>query len=526
MSLPLDLPAYSSSGAIALLAIFCLAFLGWLQGRRGLRLPPGPTALPIIGNLHQLPTEYSHEVFANWASKYGDLIYAKMFRTPLLIINTPEIAYDLLTKRSATYSGRINSTLMNDLVGWDSSLIFMNYGERFKKHRRWMHEAFQTKMSLMDFRPLQRREVDLLVAGLSETPHAFSTHIQRFAAALILEPAYGRTVTSMDDEYVKLVNTVNHTLAMAGNAGITLVDFFPILKYVPGWMPGAMFKRRAAAGKALVRQLLDLPYESVVKNMVRDALSTSGVALPSFVATLIETISGKDGLDETNKEDVKGAASILYGAGAATTNSVLLAFFLMMVLYPEVQAKAQQEISRVVGSERLPEYDDRESLPYLESLLREVYRWCCPVPLGIPHLATADNEYRSYHIAKETVVIANIWSMTRDENVFPEPETFRPERFENMAIYTTELTDPRNLIFGFGRRICPGQQFADANIWLALANILASIDIRRVRGADGNEITPVPMFRINSSLERHVEPFVCEIRGRSGEAKHAVVDFP
>ena len=123
---------------------------------------------------------------------------------------------------------------------------------------------------------------------------------------------------------------------------------------------------------------------------------------------------------------------------------MMLAFLLAMTVYPKVQRKAQKEIAHVVGKDRLPSFDDRGSLPYLECILTELYRyehsmssdfriltfavdsWACPVPLGtvfvlssgydvddvstgIPHLATADDEYRGYHITKGTVIISNIW---------------------------------------------------------------------------------------------------------------------
>ncbi|KAH9934613.1 cytochrome P450 monooxygenase, partial [Amylocystis lapponica] len=514
MSFSLNWAAYS--GAFALLAVYYIVHLIQLRGRRGLRLPPGPTGLPLIGNIHQLPTTYAHEIFARWASKYGkfapdiqlhvnllvawdigDLVYAKMFTTPMLIIGSPQVVHDLMVKRSSVYSGRLYSTIHREMLGWDTSLVFMDYGDQLRKHRKWLHDAFGAKSALTNLRPLQRREVDLLVAGLSKTPDAFLTHIRRYASALMLEPAYGSVVTSMDDQFVQFGEAAMAAMSATGAPGTMLVDFFPILKHVPAWMPGAHLRKHTDAGKVTIRQLMDIPYKFVINNMA------SGTALPSFTATLVDKMSGEHGVPTGDEEEIKGAASILYGAGQATTHSMTLAFVMAMVLHPEIQEKAQQEIYRVIGTNRLPEPDDRDSLPYVESILKEVYRWGCPVPLGIPHCTTADDEYHGYYIAKGTVVIANIWAMTRDETVFPEPEIFRPERFEKMATFTSELTDPRNLVFGFGRRICPGQSYADASVWLAITNILATLQISKARDADGKEITPVVAY--NSGLERHLE---------------------
>ena len=98
-----------------------------------------------------------------------------------------------------------------------------------------------------------------------------------------------------------------------------------------------------------------------------------------------------------------------------------------MVLYPEVQKKIQAEIDAVVGPNRLPDFQDRHSLPYINASLKELLRWHLVLPLGglssiimatpiltssegVPHMATNDDEYNGYYIPKGTVVIGNGWS--------------------------------------------------------------------------------------------------------------------
>jgi cytochrome P450 len=80
-----------------------------------------------------------------------------------------------------------------------------------------------------------------------------------------------------------------------------------------------------------------------------------------------------------------------------------------MTLYPEVQRKAQEEIDAVVGTHRLPNIDDRDSLPYIDSLLKEVLRWGPATPLAGPHRVTRDDEHDGYFIPEGTSVIVNVW---------------------------------------------------------------------------------------------------------------------
>ena len=80
--------------------------------------------------------------------------------------------------------------------------------------------------------------------------------------------------------------------------------------------------------------------------------------------------------------------------------NALSTFYLAMRQHPEVQLKAYEEIQRVVGSHRLPDYEDRPSLPYVEAVYREVMRWMPVTPIGVPHCATSDDVYNGYFIPK------------------------------------------------------------------------------------------------------------------------------
>ena len=84
-------------------------------------------------------------------------------------------------------------------------------------------------------------------------------------------------------------------------------------------------------------------------------------------------------------------------------------FFLAMVLHPQVQLKAREEIDRVVGDNRLPTVRDRENLPYIEAVLKEVFRFHPIAPMGLPHLVTEDDFYEGYLIPKGAIIVPNIW---------------------------------------------------------------------------------------------------------------------
>lgn len=161
-----------------------------------------------------------------------------------------------------------------------------------------------------------------------------------------------------------------------------------------------------------------------------------------------------------------------------------------MMLHPEIQKKAQQEVDAVVSREgRLPKLTDRSSMPYLESILKEVLRWAPASPIGIFHANTVDDVYEGYFIPAKSTIIGNIWAMMHDESVYPDPFTFNPDRFLE-GNGRSPQADPREYVFGFGRRVCPGQHVGEASIFIQMALALATVTITKPLDDSGKVIEP------------------------------------
>ena len=95
------------------------------------------------------------------------------------------------------------------------------------------------------------------------------------------------------------------------------------------------------------------------------------------------------------------------------THGSLATFFLAMTRHPEVLQKAQEEMDRVVGRDRLPTFADRDALPYLNALLEELYRWRPGISLALPHRLMAHDDYRGFDIPAGCMVMPNIWCAMR-----------------------------------------------------------------------------------------------------------------
>ncbi|KAM4066289.1 cytochrome p450 [Hirsutella rhossiliensis] len=191
----------------------------------------------------------------------------------------------------------------------------------------------------------------------------------------------------------------------------------------------------------------------------------------------------------------------------------MAAFFLAMVMFPEVQHRAQEELTRVIGTDRLPGPADRASLPYIDSMVKEVYRWSPIGPMGLVHVAEVDIDYDGYLIPRGSYILPAIWWFCHDPAVYAQPSCFDPERY----LDPRNEPDPKSVTFGFGRRICPGRYFADSVIFLSIAQSLAVFDIKEAVDTKG--------LAIEARLEgqpgtiNHPKKFPYRIVPRS--AKHA-----
>ncbi|KAF7346386.1 O-methylsterigmatocystin oxidoreductase [Mycena sanguinolenta] len=476
--------------------------------RRHLPFPPGPPPYPLIGNLRDLPTKLSWLTYIKWGRQYSsDVVHASALGQHVVVVNSIKAAVELFEKRAYIYSDRPVITMI-ELMGWDFNLGFMPVGDRWRKHRRMLQQNFRRDMS-RNYHSIQLKKIRQLLRELLSSPQDFREHLKTLAAAVIMATLYGYEVQPGNDHFVALSENAVRKLSQAVFPGAVAVNTFPILRYLPSWMPGAGFQRFAAESRQLTKEMREVPFDFVKRNM-RDGLDSK-----SIVARLLEANQAHGRHDEAA---IQEATAVAYAAGADTTVSALASFFLAMAVHPDIQSKAQAEIDTVIGHHRLPGFEDRPSLPFVEALYREVLRWKPVLPLGVAHASSANDIYNDYFIPKGATVISNIWAMTRDESIYPDPERFDPNRFFTADGKLND--DPVTLAFGFGRRICVGRHNADATVWATIVSVLSMFNIAKAKDDTGKEIDIDPNY--SDAMISHPLPFPCSIIPRSETAKSLV----
>lgn len=500
----------------------------WLWRRRifvqrrskGFPLPPGPRRKPLIGNLLDIPRFCAWHKFLEWKEQYGELVYVEVLGSQILVLNSLEAVSDLLESRPANYSDRPTFTMLGELMELDNSMPLLQYSDpSWKKQRKVAHLALS---------PEAVRTYDLVadnvvkyVDSLLDKPDDFAPQLRLATGRIIMSVIYGLPVDTPDDLYITHAESTMEMIGKAMVPGTFLVDLIPPLKHLPAWLPFNNIHKVAASGRAQILELVTRPYEHVKRERER------GTAHSSFTSDCLDKSEASDPTARAEMEHViLWAAGSMYGAGGESSYSTTMSFILAMAMFPQVQAKLKEEVLRVVGDDRLPTLHDRDSMPYTNAAVKEATRWRPALPLSIARRTKTADFYKGYYIPEDTIVLPNVWAISKDDKSGISPEEFAPERHLAGCVKETSI-DPYSYVFGFGRRVCPGKYLGDNILFLLLSNIVFAVNISKKLDANGKEIPLPPSY--SPGLVSFPEHFEVNISPSSKAAisviKERVVQF-
>ncbi|KAH7922956.1 cytochrome P450 [Leucogyrophana mollusca] len=493
----------------------------------GLPFPPGPPRIPFLGNVLAVKMNNIRPwlTYTEWGKKYGDIVYSRILGQHYIIINSAEVAKALLAQRYWIYSDRPGVATYN-LFGLGKITIALGHNDQWRLHRRLFHQTLRPE-AMVRYQDLQLQKARELIVNILEEKNPLAgpeNHFNTFSASVILSIVYGYDAKQLDDPVVigvwKLLTTFSDELYAERAA---LLSAFPSLASLPAWLPGMGFKRKGLVCQRLMDEVAGIPFDHVKEQVA------SGVAPSSMVADFLQDESKKlvdGGQWQALEDEMKMVGASVALGGAETVSSTLLSLILALLLYPEVQKKACAEIDAVVGPDRLPSFEDRPSLPYIEAILREIMRWNPVGPLGVPHSTNTSDIYKGYYIPKGSIVIYNVWGMSRATSDPCDPVHFNPDRhFLPNGELSSEHVYTNNPGFGFGRRACPGRFFAETSTWAGVVTMLATLHFEKAKDAQGRDVEVRNEFTTGITL--HPVPFRCSIKVRSAEREgeiRALVD--
>jgi cytochrome P450 len=439
--------------------------------------------------------------FSDWSKRYGAMLRLNIAGKHHIIVSSEEIANDLLRERGTIYSSREQLPMAAQLVSGNLRPLFLPYGDTWRNVRKLMHNLTSSTIA-KTYEPLQEQESLRAIRDLTYEPESYETWFERYAAGLIMRLAYSKPVQTGKESYVKQILKVVHTVERVASPGAYLVDTIPALMWLPEWL--APFKRE---GRRLHRQESEL-----FKNLLQEGIKTS--QSDQKVENFCSKWYNSRETYGLNDDQAAYAIGTLFEAGAGTTAAAMMSFMLAMTLYPEEFRKLQEEVDEVVGADRLPCFEDMSSLPRVRAVAKEVLRWRPVTAGGLPHMLTKDDTYKMEHgrsvlLKAGTNVHPVQWSIHREPVRYPNAESFRPERWleKGWPTFKEPLTQYPNLqnfsAFGFGRRICPGQNIAERSLYILISRVAWACHITQKRDQSGNPLPPpkydyVPGFNVSS----------------------------
>lgn len=503
-----------------------------------LRLPPGPTPLPFLGNKFIIPTSSPWIQFEKWSHIYGPIFTLWIGRRPTMIISDPNVAADLLEKRSVKFSSRPRFVVMGELYWDNAGILVQPYGKEWQTRRRMLHQALNPS-ALRLYKPVQEAEAARLCATILRNPRCYEGLIDRFTASVVFSIAYGHRIDSMDSKIIRERLDYMQYSASLNVPGKFLAESIPWLKYIPNFLAPwkAEIQHHGRGEAAMNLRLLDQ-----VKDDIRNASSPEKVP-DSLTKLLLESReSDPQTAGALSERDFSFVPASLFGAGSDTTASTLCSAILMLVTNPQAQAAAHAELDHVVGLSRLPNFADETNLPYIKALCNETLR-IRPVAVlgGTPHANSVADTYDGYFIPKGTTILSNSWAINLNPSYYPNPHHFNPLRFLTADLKTLSYLPffpPADLeeasaskshpakeghsSFGWGRRICPGAGLAQNSLFIALARLLWTFEFKPELEKNGFP-RQYDTFAYTQGFNIRPQPFECGIRIRSEQHREILM---
>ncbi|CAI9601556.1 unnamed protein product [Staurois parvus] len=486
--------------------LVCLEACMWVRNHGQKRGPPGPFPWPFVGNAMQLG-QAPHLTFCKMTQRYGNVFKIRLGNHDIVVLNGSSTIREALVKHSSEFAGRPNFTSFKIISG-GKSMAFGGYSDLWKVQKRIAHttlRAFstinaETKKQFEHHVASEVQDLIQVYLHLSSGGQYFDPYHECTVAVanVMCALCFGKRYSHDDQEFKALVGR-NDKFGQTVGAG-SLVDIMPWLQAFPNPV------------RSLYRSFKDLNIEffDFVKSKVSRHRETYKPEVTRDMSDAFIGVIEHGSGASLDKDYVEGTVTDLLGAGQDTNSTALAWIILLLIKYPHIQQKLQDEIDRVVGQDRMPTAEDKTQLSYVQAFIYEALRFSSFVPLTIPHSTTSNVIIDGFCIPKDTVVFVNQWSVNHDGTTWNNPDIFDPERFLDEHRQLNRDLTYEVMIFSMGKRRCIGDQLSMLQMFLFTTIMLHQLSFH------ANPKEELTMDCINGLALKPV-PYTVTVRAR----KHA-----
>ncbi|KAK3100020.1 hypothetical protein FSP39_013576 [Pinctada imbricata] len=441
-------------GLLNLQTVLVSTFFGLLTyytyQRLKYRQPPGPWALPIIGN---------------WKGP-----------SRAVFLNSLEVVIEAMVKRKADFASRPMLNSFGELSQNFKGIIFSPYNAVWKFQKKVAGKALRSYLQGTQLDRMLNDVLEKVIDKMTQEKEPFvaTDYMNKISIHMLFNMCFGRKCNLDDPEINRLLEIEEEIVEVFGNGFFE--DVIPFMTRIYTTQSWKKMKSLNDEGVICIQKELKEHRDSFDRNNIRDF--TDALLLAHLEALEEEKEEDMDAL--TDDQIMQIIYDVLY-AGHDGIHCTLDWFISCMVAHPEIQKRCQEEIDRVVGQDREPSITDRPNLSITEACIMETMRVGTISGVGLPHETICDTTVGGYDIPKGTMVFINHWALHNDKAFWKNVDEFDPYRYLDQDGNLDSKPD-NWLPFSAGRRICSGEAVAKAQFVLIVSNLLQKLTFKAPPG--------------------------------------------
>lgn len=500
---------------LPLLLSLCFAFslpLLFFRSRKK-PLPPGPIAVPILGNLLWLRRSVTADfenLIKHLHSKYGRIITLRVGSRIVIFISDRFLAHKALIENGAVFADRPPPLPATRFLNrYQHTVSSAGYGPAWRLFRRNLAVNILHPSKIRVFAPGRKWVLGILLRDLrrksEESGDGGVVAMESFQFAMFCLLALMCFGEKLDEKAIREIKEA-HTASILYFRKLNVFSFVPrISKYI--------FWQRWKTAMALRQRQKDLYLPIIRARKNRKDCEDESSFIHSYIDSLLDIKLAEDGGRGLTEDEVVALCSEFFTGGTDTTATALEWIMAELVKHQGVQGKLLEEIEGVAGpkggDENEIKEEDLQRMPYLKAVIMEGLRLHPPGHFLVPHSVTEEIEFEGYRIPKNASINFIVSEMGWDGKVWEDPKEFVPERFMagggGEGVDITGSKEIRMMPFGVGRRICPGLGLAMLHLEYLVANLVREFKWDAVDGED-IDFSEKPQFTVvmKNSLKSHI----------------------
>ncbi|KAM9631637.1 LOW QUALITY PROTEIN: cytochrome P450 2F1-like [Trichechus inunguis] len=467
--------------AILLLLLALTSLLLTLTSRGKGRLPPGPKPLPLLENLLQLHSQDMLTSLTKLSKEYGSAYTVHLRPRHMVVLSGYRVKEALVDQGDEGFSGHGYYPIFFNFTKGNG--IIFSSGNRWKVLRSFPGKIlWNFGMGKRSIAERIQEEGNFLLAELRKTEgESFDPTfvLSCSLSSIISSLLFGSRFDYNDDHLLTIISLINDNFKIMSSPWGEMYNLFPSLL---DWVPGP--HRRLFQNFGHMKDL--------IASSVCDHQASLDPSFPrDFINCFLTKMAQKqDPLSHLYMDTLLMTTHNLLFGGTETVGTTLRHAFLVLMKYPEAQARVQEEIDSVVGRARLPSLEARTAMAYTDAVIHVVQRFADAIPMNLPHRVIQDTAFRGFLLPKGTDVITLPHNVHYDPSRFLTPKKCNPQHFldENQSFKNS----PAFMPFSAGRRLCLGESLGwRMELFLYLTAILQSFSLQPLGAPEDIDLTPI-----------------------------------